>query len=90
VDGAPRAGWKWNGVAVLDPPAVTLRGPRRELAHVDRLRLAPVRIEGRADTVKAVVGVDSLPAWSSIEPSTVRAAIVLERPSAETPRRSGP
>ena len=88
TEGLPRTGWKWNGVAVVEPASVTLRGPRRELVGIDRLRLAPVRVEGRADTVKAVVGVDSLPAWSTIDPSAVRVAIVLERPG-ETARRSG-
>lgn len=79
VAGNPQAGWAWNGQALADPAAVLIRGPRREIARVDSVRLHPVRIEGRSDTVRAEVAADSLPRWCSIEPGQVKVAVVLER-----------
>ena len=64
---------------MTDPATVLVRGPRRELAHVDGVRLRPVRVDGKQDTVQAVAGADSLPPWCEIEPATVRVRVTLER-----------
>jgi len=89
VQGTPHAGWSWNGTALIDPPTVALRGPRRSVHGIDRLNLAAVHVDGKSDTVRARVGADSLPAWSSIEPATVGVAIVLQRGAPPATKRSG-
>jgi len=79
VTGVPAPGFAWAGGAVVDPPSVSVTGPRSALAMIDTLRLTPVRITGRRDSVTAVVGVDSLPVWCSTEPQQVRVRIALVR-----------
>jgi len=79
VNGTPRGGFTQSGIAAVDPATVLVVGPRREIAHVDSVRLRPIRIEGKADTVSVVTGSDSLPPFCSIDPPTVRVTVALVR-----------
>jgi YbbR domain-containing protein len=79
VAGAPRSGWVWNGAVTAQPATVLLNGPRRTVARIDSVRLHPVQIEGRIDTLSAEVRPDSLPRWCTIEPTTVRVSVALKR-----------
>ena len=79
VAGVPRAGWAWNGEVIALPATVLLEGPRRTVARIDTVRLHPLPIDGRADTLSAEVGPDSLPRWCTIDPAKVRVAVALKR-----------
>ena len=79
VSGAPRSGWVLSGKPSVEPATVLLSGPRHAVSHVDSVRLRPVRIEGRSDSVKTDALPDSLPRWTSIDPATVKVTIGLER-----------
>jgi hypothetical protein len=82
VTGTPRDGWAWRGAFVAQPARVLVRGPRHEIALLDTIRLHPIRIEGKADTVRASAAADSLPPWCVTDPATVHVAVVLERVAA--------
>jgi hypothetical protein len=79
VNGAPRAGWTWPGNLAADPPQVRVRGPRREVAALDSVRLLPVRLDGRSESVRASANVDSLPSGCVAEPREVALVVRLER-----------
>ena len=79
ISGAPHAGWRWDGRYAVDPPQVVVRGPWREVARLDSIRLKPVRLEGRTDSVKAITSADSLPRWCTTEPLAVRVLFALTR-----------
>ena len=82
VWGTPHAGWAWQGAHGADPRTVVLTGPRREVAMVDSVRLHPVRVEGKSDTVRTTVGLDSLPRWCQADPQMVKVWIGLSRAEA--------
>jgi hypothetical protein len=79
VSGVPRLGWGWNGGYVIDPRMVSVSGPRREVARLDSIRLVPVRVVGRADSVRALVGADSLPPGCVMDPAQVGVVVALVR-----------
>ena len=79
VIGTPRTGWSWDGNVTAEPSTVLLSGPRRAVASIDSMRLIPLRIEGKADTLTAEVGPDSLPRWCTMEPPLVRVSVALKR-----------
>src|SRR5262245_8064284 len=47
VTGQPAPGYRWAGVAVADPPRVSVSGPEQEVMELDSLVLAPVHLEGK-------------------------------------------
>ncbi len=79
VAGVPRPGWAWNGAVTAQPTNVLIEGPRRTVARIDTVRLIPLQIDGRVDTLSAEVGPDSLPRWCTIDPAKVRVAVALQR-----------
>ena len=79
VDGSPAAGYAWGGVAILSPPVVHVTGPHAALQHLDSLRLAPVRIDGRRDTVRVDAAIPTLPDWCVADPPVVRVKLALQR-----------
>lgn len=79
VMGTPHPSYAWNGTVILDPAELSVRGPRRAIARLDSIRLVPVRIDAKRDTVRAIVGADSLPAGSTAEPTLVRVRVPLTR-----------
>jgi hypothetical protein len=79
VEGTPAAGYEWRGVAILNPAVVHVTGPHGELEDLDSLRLAPVRIDGRRDTVRVDAAIPTLPDWCVAEPAVVRVRLALQR-----------
>jgi hypothetical protein len=79
AEGSPAAGYAWSGVAVLIPPVVRVTGPRGALQHLDTLRLAPVRVDGRRDTVRVDAAIPTLPDWCVADPPVVRVRLPLRR-----------
>ncbi len=79
VTGAPRPGWQWDGRYATDPARVLVHGPYREVARLDSVRLKPVQLEGRTDSVKAITSADSLPHGCSVDPVSVRVLLALKR-----------
>ena len=79
VEGSPAAGYAWRGVAVLSPPVVHVTGPRAALQHLDSLRLAPVRVDGRRDTVRFDAAIPTLPDWCVADPPVVKVKLALQR-----------
>jgi len=77
VSGQPASGYHWSGVAVADPPRVRLIGPEQELLAVDSLVLSPVHLEGKRDTVSALVAPERLPDWCSSDPPLVTVLVKL-------------
>src|SRR5438552_11086943 len=79
VFGTPHRNWRWRGDYLTVPTTVMVRGPRREVAHLDSVRLSPVRVEGKSDSVQVMARADSLPPWCEIDPAAVRVVVPLER-----------
>jgi len=79
VEGTPAAGFAWTGVAMLDPGRVRVSGPRGALRSLDTLRLAPIRVDGRRDTVRVAAAVPGLPDWCVADPAIVRVKLALQR-----------
>jgi hypothetical protein len=79
VSGQPAPGYAWTGVALPEPSRLRVTGPEQELLDLDTLDLAPVRIDGRRDTVSALVTPVNLPEWSSAEPPAVAVRVSVAR-----------
>lgn len=79
VTGVPNPAFAWNGDVLLDPAEVSVRGPRRSIVEIDSIRLAPVRLDAKRDTARAIVGPDSLPPGCTIDPTLVRVRVPLAR-----------
>ena len=77
--GQPAAGYHWSGVAIADPPEVRVTGPEQTLLALDSLGLAPVRLEGRRDTLSMLVAPERVPDWCSAEPPLVTVRLKLTR-----------
>jgi len=78
VEGLPAGGVAWSGDLALDPPAVEVTGPEREIAGIDSVRLDVVRIGGKRDTVRVTAGAEGLPDWCVMEPEEVLVTVPLE------------
>jgi hypothetical protein len=63
---------------VLEPEVVLAIGPAREIAGLDSVRLQPVPLAGRRDTVQVTVGPSRLPPGSSIDPAQVEVTLAIE------------
>ena len=79
VEGEPAPGFAWNGVVVLDPGTVRVTGPRRAVRGLDTLRLAPIHVDGRRDTVRVAAAVPALPDWCTADPPVVHVKLALAR-----------
>jgi len=79
VFGAPRSGWAWKGGVTTEPSTVLVDGPQKTVARIDSVRLHPVQIDGRIDTLTAELAPDSLPRWVTMDPATVRVSVPLVR-----------
>jgi YbbR domain-containing protein len=78
VTGMPASGYAWRGRAWTEPDRVRITGAEQALAAIDSVVVAAVRVDGRRDTVSAVVGFESLPQGCKAEPATVRVHLQLE------------
>jgi hypothetical protein len=79
VVGSPKRDRVWSGVVIVDPPTLLVHGPRTAVTELDSVRLEPVSIEGRRDSVRAVTHPASLPDWCSVEPSEATVIVPLSR-----------
>ncbi len=79
ISGAPRAGWTWSGAFKVAPERVMVRGPRHEVDRLDSLRLVPIRIDGRAETLQITTKVDSLPFGCEAESTEIALTVPFER-----------
>jgi len=79
VAGQPASGFHWVGVALVDPPRVRVTGPEQALLGLDSLVLTPVRVDGKRDTVSALVGPERLPEWCAVDPALVTVRLMLAR-----------
>jgi hypothetical protein len=76
VDGSPAA--LWDGTFVLRPTRVMVSGPAAALATLDSVRLVPLSLAGRRDTVTASLAPQGLPDWCSMDPDHVELSVPLE------------
>jgi hypothetical protein len=74
--GSPAADAMLSGPIAVNPPTLRVIGPRGVVAELDSLRLVPVSIAGRRDTLTSVTLPD-LPAWCTSEPSNVGISIPM-------------
>jgi hypothetical protein len=79
VEGAPAVGLHWTGETTMSPAVVQVRGPRSAIAGLDTVLLAPIRIEGRRDTVRAQVTPATLPDWCTMDPPVVGVTVPIVR-----------
>ena len=78
IEGVPAGGMHYGGDVLLDPSIVTVTGPQKTLAQLDSVRLMPVRVDGRRDTVRVQVGPAALPDWCAMDPPMIRVTVVLK------------
>lgn len=79
VSGQPAAGFVWSGVALPEPTHVRVTGPEQVLLDLDSLILAPVRLDGRRDTLSALVTPVNLPEWCTTDPPAVAVRVSVAR-----------
>jgi YbbR domain-containing protein len=79
VEGQPASGFAWSGTALLEPPIVRVTGPEQVLLGIDSVSLGPVRLDGKRDTVTALVAPEHLPDWCRADPGLVRVRLPLVR-----------
>lgn len=79
VEGHPAPGFAWTGEVIVRPASLVVSGPAHALADLDSVRLRPVAIGGRRDTVRSVETPDVLPEGCSIDSGVVRVLVPLGR-----------
>ena len=79
VNGFPAQGYIWSGTVIAQPASVEVTGPARLLAGLDSVRLRPVAIGGKRDTVRAQETPDGLPEGCIADPGVVRVLVPLKR-----------
>jgi YbbR domain-containing protein len=77
VTGQPASGFAWTGNALLDPALVRVTGPEQVLLALDSVSLSPVRLDGKRDTVSAMVAPERLPDWCRADPALVHVQLPL-------------
>ncbi len=77
--GVAAAGYAWSGEVVSAVRTLRVTGPEKAIAELDSVALAPIRIDGKRDTVRAEVAPVSLPDWCTSEPATIPVKLVLGR-----------
>lgn len=78
VEGLPAGGVVWTGGLDVEPSTVEVTGPEKDVAALDSVRLDPVRLSGKRDTVQVAVGAEALPDWCVMEPEQVMVSVPLE------------
>jgi YbbR domain-containing protein len=79
ISGMPASGYTWRGRSWVRPERVRVTGPEQAVIALDTLALAALRVDGRHDTVSAVVAPEGLPEGCIADPPTVRVQLLLER-----------
>lgn len=78
LEGVPAGGVVWAGGFELEPSLVEVTGPEREIMALDSVRLAPIRLGGKRDTLHLTVAAERLPDWCVMEPEQVTVLVPLE------------
>jgi YbbR domain-containing protein len=78
IEGQPAPAVMWDGTFETDPRRVSVTGPVAALARIDSVRLQPVSVAGKRDTVVARVGAQDLPDWCAMDPDHVEVRVPLE------------
>ena len=78
VEGEPAGGVIWDGSFEIRPRRVTVSGPEAALQSMDTVRVAPVSINGRRDTIQVAVEPLGLPDWCTLESEPVTVFVPLE------------
>ena len=63
----------------VEPAVARVRGPKRAIASLDSVRLAPVRVRSQSDTVRAEVAPTGIPERCVVEPGTFVVSVTLKR-----------
>jgi len=79
VTGQPAPGFEWSGLAMAEPAHVRVTGPEQVLLGLDTLDLAPLRIDGKRDTLSALVLPIGLPEGCVAEPAVVQVRLRFDR-----------
>lgn len=79
VTGHPAPGFQWSGLALAEPTHLRVTGPEQVLLALDTLELAPLRIDGKRDTLSALVGPVGLPEGCTTEPAVVLVRLRFDR-----------
>ncbi len=79
VEAFPAPGYLWTGEVIVRPAVLEVSGPRSAVADLDSVRLRPVSIAGRRDTVRAQATPDGLPEGCVADPGVVRVLVPLKR-----------
>jgi hypothetical protein len=58
---------------------VRVTGPEQVVLGLDSLVLAPVHVEGKRDTLSALVAPERLPDWCTAEPAQVVVRLMLAK-----------
>ena len=78
VEGVPAGGILWDGSFEVRPGRVTVSGPEAALQSLDTVRVAPVSIAGKRDTLRVAVEPLGLPDWCTLESDPVEVMVPLE------------
>lgn len=81
VEGFPAQGYIWTGEVIAQPAVLEVSGPEHALAGLDSVRLRPIVIAGKRDTVRAQETPDGLPEDCVVDPGVVRVLVPLHRKS---------
>lgn len=79
VTGVPAPDYLWSGLALAEPNRVRVTGPEQVVLGLDTLKLAPLSIEGRRDTLTAMVAPVGLPEGCTTEPAEVTVRLLFTR-----------
>jgi hypothetical protein len=81
VEGVPAQGYIWTGEVIAQPAVLEVSGPERAFAGLDSVKLRPVGIGGKRDTVRAQETPDGLPEGCAVDPGVVRVLVPIQRRS---------
>jgi len=79
VEGQPASGALWDGSYEIRPSHVKVKGPEGVLGTLDTVRVGPVSLAGRHDTLRVTVETVELPPWCVTEPARVEVFVPLEQ-----------
>ena len=79
VNGLPAQGFTWSGEVIAQPASLEVAGPAHALAGLDSVRLRPVTIGGKRDTVRAQETPEGLPEGCTVDPGVVKVLVPIRR-----------
>lgn len=79
VEGELPDGVTLAGRPGADPAMLRVRGPASVVARMDSVRLQPVHVDGRRDTVRVQAEPAELPEWCTVTPGIVEVTVAMAR-----------